>query len=116
MGIGILERLRGDAEVQADEMDYIEVEEHGEHDRDGKFYIKIETISDFADVDRVQEHVRAGNIVWVKIKAMKEKDMLELKRAIDRLRKTCIAINGDIAGVDEDFIVLTPPGVVVHRK
>ena len=51
----------------------------------------------------------------MKIKVLKEKDMSELKRAIDRLRKTCVAIDGDIAGVDDDFIVLTPPGVKIHR-
>ncbi|MCK5299533.1 MAG: cell division protein SepF [Candidatus Aenigmarchaeota archaeon] len=97
------------------EMEYIEVDDF-ERDGRGHFMIRIETLTDFADTTLIQEHVRKGNIVWVKIRPLKEKDMSELKRAIDRLRKTCIAINGDIAGVDDDFIVLTPPGIVVHRR
>lgn len=113
MALNLLEKIRGGP--KAEQMDYIEVDER-EESTEGKFFIKVETLGEFSDVDRIQEHVRAGDIVWVKIKPLKEKDMTELKRSIDRLRKTCVAINGDIAGIDEDFIVLTPPGVIVHRK
>ncbi|MBW6451935.1 MAG: cell division protein SepF [DPANN group archaeon] len=94
--------------------DYIEVDEQGNNSK-GHFLIRIENLSDFNDTTVIQQYIRNGDIIWVKIKSLREKDMSELKRAIDRLRKTCVAINGDIAGVDEDFIVLTPPGVKLHR-
>ena len=38
------------------------------------------------------------------------------KRAIARIRKTCIAINGDIAGVSDEWIVVTPSFAKVHRE
>ncbi|MCD6478099.1 MAG: cell division protein SepF [Candidatus Aenigmarchaeota archaeon] len=78
--------------------------------------IKVAKINDYGDVDYVQKAVRDGNIVFVKIKALKEKDMSELKRAIERLRKTVTAINGDIAGIDENFIVVTPSFARVDRS
>jgi len=74
----------------------------------GKVPIKVDKIEDFSDSDRIQKLLRGGAITFVKIKALKEKDLSELKRAIDKLRKTCIAMNGDIAGIDEDWIILTP--------
>ena len=115
--MGFFEKLKmkDDSETYDSEMEYIEVDDF-DKDRKGHFMIMIETLTDFADTTAIQEYIRKGNIVWVKIKPLKEKDMNELKRAIDRLRKTCIAINGDIAGVDEDFIVLTPPGINIHRR
>jgi len=78
--------------------------------------IKIAQVNDYGDVDSVQKAVRDGNIVFVKIKTLKEKDMSELKRAIERLRKTVTAINGDIAGVDENFVVVTPSFARVDRS
>ncbi len=46
---------------------------------------------------------------------MKDKDIVELKRAINKLKKTCDAIDGDIAGFGEDWIVVTPSFAEVHR-
>ncbi|MCD6398505.1 MAG: cell division protein SepF [Candidatus Aenigmarchaeota archaeon] len=77
--------------------------------------VKITQINDYGDVDSVQKLLREGNIVFAKIKTLKEKDLSELKRAISRLRKTVTAINGDIAGVDENYIVATPSFARVDR-
>jgi SepF-like predicted cell division protein (DUF552 family) len=77
--------------------------------------IRVATLNEFGDVERVQTLLRENNIVWVKIKPLKDKDMTDLKRAIDRLKKTISAINGDIAGIDEDWIVACPSFARVHR-
>lgn len=98
-----------------EEGEYIELDTTSET-ASGKIPIKVEKIEDFADSDRVQKTVRDGAIVLVKIKALKEKDMSELKRVIDKLRKTCVALNGDIAGIDEDWVILTPSFAHVARE
>ncbi len=109
---GFLSRTK---EPEYEDFDYIEVDEDVVHEEGGKLLIKVRTLSEFKDVEVIQQDVRSGNIVFVKIKPLKERDMMELKRAIDKLRKTCVALDGDIAGVDEDYIVVTPAGVRVHR-
>lgn len=81
-----------------------------------KMFIRILTLNDFSDVERVQNELRNGNVVWLRIKPLKEKDMIELKRAIDRLKKTVMSLEGDIAGVDEDYVILTPEGVRISRS
>ncbi|MFH1127038.1 MAG: cell division protein SepF [archaeon] len=112
---GFLERMKGSSEEKEDQgIDYIELES-SDAQNDGKLQIRIESLSEFADTERIQSELRDGNIVWVKIKSLKEKDMAELKRSVDRLRKTCVAVNGDIAGIDEDFLILTPENVRIHR-
>ncbi len=82
----------------------------------GKVPIKVDKIEDFADSERIQKAVREGAIVLVKIKSLKDKDLSELKRAIDKLRKTCIALNGDIAGIDENWVILCPSFCHVMRE
>ena len=51
----------------------------------------------------------------VNIRPLREKDIVELKRAISKLRKTCEAIDGDIAGVGEDYVVAVPYFARIHR-
>jgi SepF-like predicted cell division protein (DUF552 family) len=72
-------------------------------------------MEDFSDSDRIQKAIRSGSIVLVKIRSLREKDLSELKRAIDKLRKTCIAINGDIAGIDQDWVIITPSFAHITR-
>ena len=83
---------------------------------DKKLLVEVERMDNYADSDRLQKKVREGNILLVKIKDLKAKDMEELKRSVEKLRKTCLAINGDIAGMGEDWLVLTPSTAKVHRE
>ena len=84
--------------------------------RTGSIGIKVEMLSDFADTERVLRAVRDGNVVFLKIKTLKEKDIGELKRAVDKLKKTVIANNGDIAGVEQDWLILAPEFAKVVRE
>jgi len=111
----VLEKIFGRGFKELGEEEFIELDTDELEKPAGRIPIKVDKIEDFSDSDRIQKHVRAGSIVLVKIRALRSKDISELKRAIDKLRKTCIAINGDIAGIDEDWIVLTPSFAHVAR-
>jgi SepF-like predicted cell division protein (DUF552 family) len=41
--------------------------------------------------------------------------MGELKRAIDKLKRSVIANRGDILGVEQNWLILAPEFVAVHR-
>ena len=81
----------------------------------GKVGITIEKLNEFADTERVLKSVRKGNVIFLKIKGLKEKDIGELKRAVEKLKKAVMANNGDIAGVEQDWLILTPEAVNVER-
>ena len=102
-------KLRGESE------EYVELDTEEEQETK-KLMVEVERLDNYADSDRLQRKVREGNILLVKIKDLKAKDMEELKRSVDKLRKTCLAINGDIAGMGEDWLVLTPATARVHRE
>ena len=96
--------------------DYLELEIETEGKPLEKLLIQVERMNNYEDSDRIQGKVREGIILLVKIKSLREKDMNELKRAIARIRKTCIAIDGDIAGIGDDWIIVTPSKARVHRE
>ena len=94
--------------------DFIEVEGVPSEDR-AMITVRIEDLEDFRDVDTVQKLVRHGHIVFLKIKGLREKNLGELKRAVQKLKKSAMAMNGDIVGVDDNFLVLCPQGAKVFR-
>ncbi len=99
---------------EVDEEQFLELNHEGVPNIDA-IPIRIAHVNDYGDIDLVQKSLREGNIVFAKIKTLKEKDMSELKRAIERLRKTVTALNGDIAGVDENYIIATPSFARIDR-
>jgi SepF-like predicted cell division protein (DUF552 family) len=75
--------------------------------------IKLES---FADTEGILESLRSGKrIMLVKITALKEKDMTELKRAINRFKTHCAATGSDLAAIDDSWIILVPPVVGLER-
>ncbi len=106
-------KIFGKNEEMEGEEEYIEIESLGESM--GKTHIRIENLNDYRDVEKIQKLVREGNIVFLKIRKIKERDLGELKRCVERLRKTAIASNGDIIGVDEDFLIITPSFAKIYR-
>ena len=87
-------------------------------DKSGKAKVVVRpfTIEDFADVKPALDALREGyTVCLLNIKPLKEKDLVELKRAVGKLRKTCEAIEGDIAGFGEDWIVASPSFARIYR-
>ena len=104
--------------VELDDGEYVEVnvmECTDSGPRAGKIGITVERLNEFADTDKVLGHVRDGNVVFLKIKGLKEKDIGELKRAVDKLKKSIMANNGDIVGIEQDWLILTSHAVNVNR-
>jgi SepF-like predicted cell division protein (DUF552 family) len=77
--------------------------------------VKVDSINEFKDANRIQGLIREGNIVFAKISELKKKNVNELKRAIDKIKITCEAIGGDLVGVDEDYLIITPANVKIVR-
>ncbi len=103
-------------EEEEGEESYVEVNVMDSQERKtGSMGIRIERLTEFSDTDRILKHIRKGSVIFLKIKDLKEKDMGELKRAVDKLKKTVVANNGDIAGVESDWLILTPEYAAVER-
>lgn len=81
-----------------------------------KIVVRPFVVEDFADIKPALDALREGyTIALVNIRPLKEKDLVELKRAVSKLKKTCDAIEGDIAGFGEDWIVVTPSFGSIYR-
>ena len=98
--------------------DYVEISA-GPVDRGSKAKIVVRPfiVEDFADIKPALDSLREGyTIALINIKPLKDKDLVEVKRAVSKLKKTCDAIEGDIAGFGEDWIVVTPSFASIFRS
>jgi SepF-like predicted cell division protein (DUF552 family) len=77
--------------------------------------IMIEKIEMLSDADRIIKKVRSGNIVIARIKELKEQNLDELKHAISKIRTSTTVWNGDIAGVGDEWIIVTPSSAKIKR-
>jgi len=96
--------------------EYVELDTHSDSEVDQKVIVRTFAIEDFSDVKEILDVLRESyTIALINIKPIKDKDLIELKRSINKLKKTCEAINGDIAGFGEDYIVVTPGFAEIYR-
>ena len=93
--------------------EFFEVPEVGSESQEVN--VKIESLKDYNDTDRVLQLLREGYVIFLKIRELREKDMASLKKAVEKLKKTISAMNGDVVGVDEDFLIIAPKYASIYR-
>lgn len=115
MGLGFLNSGEKETNDDVVEDDFVELDAEMSETEE-KVVIRAETLKEFNDVEQVQDHIRNDHIVWVNIQPLKNREMADLKRAIKRLKKTVASVNGDMAGVDEEWIVVCPEYASIERS
>ena len=113
-----IKKFSSDEDLEEGSEEYLELDTAGKgRDRSSKIIVRPFILEDFSDIKMILETLREGyTIALVNIRPLKDKDLVELKRAINKLKKTCDAIEGDIAGFGDDYIIITPNFAEIYRS
>jgi len=99
-----------------DSPDFIEID-LGKESHDSKVIIKTFVLRTYEDITPILNALREGyTIAIIDIKTLKSKDVIELKRAVSKIKKTVEALEGRIAGFGENCIIATPSKVFEIQK
>ena len=99
------------------EEEYLELDTTIKKPASSKVVVRPFVLEDFSDVKPVLDSLRSGyTVCLVNIKPLKDKDLVELKRAINKLKKTTDATSGDIAGFGDDYLIVTPGFAEIYRS
>lgn len=86
------------------------------NDSSGKTYLKAIPLRDLADLDNIKNEVKSGNILILRITPLASKSIEDVKRAVNELCEFAESINGDIARLGEERVVVCPQNVRIWRE
>jgi SepF-like predicted cell division protein (DUF552 family) len=99
-----------------EEPEYVEID-LGREVKKAKVLVKPFVLKNFEDITPVLNSLREGyTIAIIDIKPLRSKDIIELKRAISKIKKTADALEGSIAGFGENIIIVTPSFAEIHKS
>ena len=88
--------------------DYLELDLEPEK-KASKVSVKPFVLRKFDDVNDILNYLREGyTIAVIDIATLRKKDVIELKRAISKIKKTTEALEGSITGFGENIVIATP--------
>jgi len=102
--MGLLHDLfKGSADEEVVEVPEVQDESSGQ-----QLTVRIETIRDFVDVDRIGRLVRDGNIVFIKTRDLQRKDLGEFQNCVQKLKRVSNQFGFDLAGTEDGYLLVTP--------
>lgn len=96
--------------------EYVEIDLDSAEPKENKVIVKPFVLRQYDDITEVLNALRDGyTIAVIDIKILKSKDVVELKRAVSKIKKTVDAIEGSIAGFGENVVIATPKFAQIHK-
>jgi SepF-like predicted cell division protein (DUF552 family) len=78
--------------------------------------VRVFVLDDYENIRDILDVIRdEKTLCLVDIHLLRNKDPDELKRAIDKMKKTVEAISGEIVGFHENWIMVAPKQVRIHK-
>jgi len=97
--------------------EYLELDLSSPEKETNKVLVKLFVLKNYEEVNDILNALREGyTIAIVDIKVLRQKDSIELKRAISKIKKTCDALEGSIAGFGENMVIVTPSFAKIKKQ
>ena len=111
----IFDKIKRAFSSDDNEPEYIEID-LGKEVKKSKVLVRPFVLKSFEDVNAILNALREGYTIGIiDIKPLRSKDLIELKRAISKIKKTADALEGTIAGFGENIIIVTPQFADIYR-
>lgn len=110
----IKKMLSGSSDGDAGD-EYIEID-LGKEEKETKVLVKLFSLKQYEDVNDIINALREGyTIAIVDIRQLRQRDTMETKRAISKIRKTIEALEGNIQGFGDNIVIATPSFATIHK-
>jgi hypothetical protein len=84
---------------------------------DADAYVKPVSLSSEEDSNMVIEELRKGNIILLNIGDLSKRNAIKLRELVNSIKSAAEEINGDIARISTERILVTPSKVkIIKRK
>ena len=117
MGIG--SKLFGEKKTGLTE-GYLDLEKYTETAKGGEspeanMHVRVGEIQRYEDLKQFTNYVYGGNVLILDFSPIAEEEVI-LKRITNELKKMTSDIGGDIAGIGNNLMIVSPSGVKIDRR
>lgn len=101
-----------DLEDFLNNMDAVEEESYENADA----LVKPMDLNNDADAELVIKEVRRGNLALVSIADLNKRNKAKLKELLSRIKSEIRALDGDVAGISAERVLVTPSKIKIIKK
>jgi uncharacterized protein len=117
--MALMEKLLG--RKKGDELDVEEflntLDEDDAIEDDADAYVKPIVLRADSDLKLVAKELKDGNIVLLNVSDLVKRNPIKLKEKVSKLKRFVSEIDGDIARISEEQVILTPTRIkIIKRK
>ncbi|VVB61140.1 Cell division protein SepF [uncultured archaeon] len=116
--MGITSKIFGEKKTGTTE-GYIDLEKYTDAQVGGatnaRMHVAIGEIQRYEDLKGLTDYVYGGNVLILDFTAISDQEVL-LKRVTNELKRITDDVGGDVAGIGNNLMVVSPNGVKVERR
>ena len=116
--MGIVNKIFGEKK-SGDVGGYVDLEKYiestGGETVGAKMFVRVGEIQRYEDLKEFTDYVYGGNVLILDFSPIAEEEVI-LKRITSDLKKLAKEINGDIAGIGNNLMIIAPSDVKVERR
>ncbi len=79
-------------------------------------YVKSFNLNRAEDIETIMNEAKAGNVLLLNIGDLNKRNATKLKEFIGQVKTGIEGINGDIARISQDRVIVTPANVKIIKK
>jgi len=120
--MGLVDKIFGEKRsftTKGRTVNYIDLEEYiekaPEEEKTAERFVKVGEITKYEDLKEIKDYIYAGNLMLIDFSPLADEEVT-LKRITDELKKVAEDVNGDIAGIGNNLMIVTPKGVKIDRR
>jgi len=116
--MGIVNKILGDKKSSDIRDGYVDLEKYVESAEGAvpaKMHVRMGEIQRYEDLKEFTDYIYGGNILILDFSPIAEEEVI-LKRITNDLKKLAGEINGDIAGIGNNLMIISPSGVKIDRR
>ncbi len=78
--------------------------------------VRVFVLDDYESIREILDVIRGEDTMClIDIHLLRNKDPDELKRAVEKLKKTVSAVSGELVGFHENWVLAAPKNVRIHK-
>jgi filamentous hemagglutinin family protein len=116
--MGLVDKILGDKK-SSDAEGYIDLEKYvdstGVSTTGAKMHVRVGEIQRYEDLKQFTDYIYGGNVLILDFSPIAEEEVI-LKRITNDFKKLAGEIDGDIAGIGNNLMIISPSGVKIDRR